>query len=458
MLTLLFSVNICCSEECNELVLTLESALTIASNQNRQLMNAADNTQNALFHVSIMESEFDLQIRPKGDLGYVGGGKAGAGTAVGSGLDITKKNIYGTRFNINPAVQKAHNQYKTSLTALVSQPLLRGFGKEYTLSGVRGAEYAYRSSLRSFFSSQSSIFVRTLSALYDVLKSHKSVSLNLKSYQRVRKFFQAATLKAKLGLSDPLDVYRAEIEMRHAEDALKSAEERKESSEDALKDILALPAETQIVLDLPLLYSPKMINLDEAIAISYENRVELAQAMDQQQEALRLSYMAKDRLLPELNLVLNFANTGSNEVFTSTWDYNKRESTWGVGFTTSTDFNQTAVNAAYDQSLIAYEAAGRNVEQVMANLTFEVKRSVRNLERTKEKIDLQAKQIHSAQGELRLAQIKFDRGMGNNFDLIQAEKSLRSAELTYWHALIDYIIGEYQLLGTLGMLVNTQCI
>lgn len=430
----------------------------MASNQNRQLMSAEDNTQNALFQVCIMESEFDYQIKPSGDVGYVGGGKAGAGPTVGTGLDFSKKIVYGTRFTLQPAFQKAHNQYKTSLTALISQPLLRGFGKEISLSGVRGAEYGYRTAVRSFISAQTNVFTKTLSALYEVLKSQKNVELNLESHKRVKKFFHAAVLKSKLGLSDPLDVYRAEIEMRHAEDALKSAEERLESSEDALRDVLALPAETMITLDLPLEYSPEMIDLEKAIEIALDNRVELAQALDQQQETSRLSCVAKNRLLPELNLVLNFANTGNNEIFTRTWDYRRRESTWGVGFTTSTDFNPTAVQCAYEQSLVAYEAAGRNIDQVIANLTFEVKRSVRHLERTQEKIALQSQQIHTTKGELRLAQIKFDRGMGNNFDLIQAEKSLKGAELTYWHALIDHIIGQYQLLGTLGILVGVPCL
>lgn len=451
----IFSLTTAWSEECETIILNLESALTIAFNQNRQLMNAEDSTVNAQFQVNLVASEFDLQIRPKGDVGYVGGGKAGTGAAVGSGIDFAKKFTYGTRFNISPAFQKANNQYNTTLTMLISQPLLRGFGKEYTLSNLRGAQFGFRTSVRSFFSAQNQLFVRTITALYEMLKAEKSVLLNSESHARVRKLFQASTLKAKLGLSDPLDVYRAEIEMRQAEDALKGATERLEASEDQIRDILALPPEITITLDLPIAYTPHLLDLDEAIATALDNRVELAQALDQQDESMRLSCVAKERLLPEVNLVMNYANRGNNEIFTSTWDWKRRESTWGVGFTTSTDFNPVAERAQYEQSLIAWEASGRNVDQVSANLTFEVKRSIRQLERTRERIELQKKQIHSAHGELRLAQIKFDRGMGNNFDLIQAEKSLRGAELTYWHALIDHIIGEFQLQGILGLLLET---
>jgi len=63
-----------------------------------------------------------------------------------------------------------------------------------------------------------------------------------------------------------------------------------------------------------------------------------------------------------------------------------------------------------------------------------------------------------SEGELRLAQIKFDRGMTNNFDMIQAEKSFRGSEMNCWQAVIDHMIGEYQLLATLGLLVEKQSI
>lgn len=441
--------------DCDSVVLTLESALTIAFNQNRQLMNAEDNTTNARFQVTMVASEFDLMIRPTGDLGYVGGGKAGSGAAVGSGIDFSKKIIYGTRFNISPAFQKAHNQYNTTMTMLISQPLLRGFGKEYTLSNLRGAQFGFRSSVRAFFAAQNQLFVRTITALYEMLKAEKSVLLNSESHARVKKLFQAATLKAKLGLSDPLDVYRAEIEMRQAEDALKGSDERLEAAADTIRDILALSPDTSIILELPIAYEPEALDVEVAITTAFENRVELAQALDHQDESMRLSCVAKERLLPEVNMVMNYANRGNNEVFTSTWDWKRRESTWGVGLTTSTDFNPVAERSQYEQSLVARESSGRNVEQVYANLSFEVKRAIRLLERTRERIELQEKQIHSAQGELRLAQIKFDRGMGNNFDLIQAEKSLRNAQLAFWHALIDHMIGEYQLQGVTGMLLET---
>jgi outer membrane protein TolC len=320
------------------------------------------------------------------------------------------------------------------------------------MSGVRGAEYGMRNAIRSLYSAQSQLINRTISALYDVIKSQKSVVLSEESYKRVLKFYQAAKLKSKIGMSDSLDVYRAETEMRQAEDGYKAAQEKMQEAGDNLRDLLSLPLDVPLIINIPIKHTAITMTYEEAVDTALKNRIDLEGAEDQYRENIRLSKMAKERLWPELNFVLNYSNTGQNELFYESCF--RRESTWGVGFTTSTDFNPANERAAYEQSLLSVEAANRGIEQTMATVSLEVKRSMRHLERTFQRIDLEAKQIHTAEGELKLAQIKFDRGMASNFDLIQAEKALRNAKLTHWNALIDHIVGEYQFQGTLGILLE----
>lgn len=440
----------------NELVLTLESALSRALNYNRQLLNTQDVAVKAEYQVSVAYSEFDLRIKPNADAGYVGGGKAGAGPAVGLGADFQKKFAYGTIVNVNPLIQKAGKSFRTILNSRITQPLLRGYGKEYTLSNLYGAQFAWRTATRAFFIAQCQLIFRAISALYDFIKAERNVVLNGESHSRLEKFYRASLIKAKIGLSDPLDVYRAETELHHAEDALRGAQERLQDTQDTIRDILALPPETKIVVDVPLFYSESPMGLEEAVGIALQNRIEIDQSSEQKIENIRLSRIAKDKLWPELNLVLNYNNLGNDEVFAESW--RRREITWGIGFTTSTDFNPAAERAAYEQSLIGIQTAQRGMDQINATVIFEVKRALRNLDRASQRIEIQEKQMKNAEGELRLAQIKFDRGMGNNFDLIQAEKSLRTAQLGHWNALIDHILGEYQLRAALGVLMEKPCL
>lgn len=439
-----------------EIFLTLEKAYSLALCRNRQIINTEDAAVKAQYQIEIAASEFDVQLKPIGDVGYVGGG-TGSGSAYGVGASINKKSPLGTKININPSLKKAGKKFHASFSTMVSQPLLRGLGYDYNLSHMYGAQFSYRSALRNLFIAQCQLILRTTTCLYEIIKAKKNVELSQESHHRVKKFYQAAKIKAKIGLADPLDLYRAELEMRQAEDSLKSAQERKEDAEDHLRDLLALPMDVPIQLDLPIFYSPLTAQLEEAIGAAIENRVEIDQANDQERESVRLSRVAKERLWPELNLVLNYSNCGQDDVFTNAC-FRKREGTWGIGFTTSKDYDPAVDRIAYEQSLLAIDVASRGMEQVLASVTFEVKKSLRQLQRTQERIELQQKQIQTAEGELRLSQIKFDRGMANNFDLIQAEKSLRNAKSNYWNALIDHIIGEFQLRNALGLLLEKPCV
>lgn len=446
----------CEEEDFEEIELDLQTAISQALNNNRQLMGAKDNMPRAQYQVSVAYADFDLQMVPKFDFGYAGGGYAGNGLSAGAGLNFTKKFAWGTKINLNPAFTKVNKVYHANVNASVTQPILRGLGREANASNMRGAEFGLRSAARALYTAQSQLIYRTISALYDVIKAQKNVELNEESFLRVKKFFQAAKLKSKIGLSDSLDVYRAEIEMRQAEEAYVNSKDRFQDSEDALRDILALPPEIKFKIAVPLAYTQVKLGLEQAISLAHQNRVEVDQALDQVTENERLSKIAKDKLWPELNFVLNYSNNSQDQLISNVFRV-RRESSWGIGFTTSTDYSLVAEKANYEQSLLAVESASRNVDQTMANLTFDVKKSLRQLNQTYERIELQEKQIHTAKGELRLSQIKFDRGMANNFDLIQAEKTLRTAELSYWNAIIDHIVGEYQLLGSVGMLIRKPC-
>jgi outer membrane protein len=445
-------------DQSQKLTLTIESALSRALNYNRNLIGTSQNVVNTEFSIQLSKSVFDIKFSPNTRAGLTGGGDHGEGMAMGGGIDISKRFAEGTYVSFAPSVLKTKDHYFTDMRAKIVQPLLRGFGAEYQQSALRGAEFSNRSSRRALFTAQVQLAVKTITTLYDIVKAKKAVELNEESYKRIESYAQAAKLKERIGLSDALDVYRAEIELRQALDTLTSSQDRLQDVADSLRDILALPLDMQFEVEVPLVYTPSDMEIDKAIELALANRVEIDQGIDQWRESYRLAKIAKKDLMPEINLVLDYTNSGRHEFFTRSCHYGKRESKWGVGFATSTDFDPLGDQFAYDQSLIAISDAARDLEQTRSNLTIEVKKVVRQLERSYKRILLQEEQIHTSQGELHLSKLKFDRGMANNFDVIQAEKNFRSAEQTYWNALIDHIIAEYQLLQAIGLLTDKPCV
>lgn len=447
------NVKVSSNEMTDCLVLTLTGSISRALNCNRQLLDTVASLTQAQYGIDLAKSEFNISITPNSQAGYMGGDRGKPGWTMGGGVNFSKKFTTGTLISVVPSVIKTRQHYATEIETTVVQPLLRGLGRDYQLASLRGAQFALRTAYRNLYMAQVQLIMRTIQTLYEIVKLEKSLSLHQESYQRILQFYKAAKLKEKIGLSDSLDVYRAEIELRHAEDAVKGTEERLDETRDLLRDLLALPLDSCIRLEIPILYTPHPVNLDKAIAISLDNRIEVDQSEDEQRESERLSRLAKKNLYPEFNLVLNYSNVGRAKSFHHSCTRD-RENIWGIGVTTSTDVAPLAEQIAYEQSLIAIASTLRGIEQAEASVTLEVKKVVRQLDRAFERIRLQEEQIKTAQGELQLARIKFDRGMADNFNVIQAEKSLRTAQQNYWTAMIDHIIGEFQLLAAMGLLID----
>ena len=79
---------------------------------------------------------------------------------------------------------------------------------------------------------------------------------------------------------------------------------------------------------------------------------------------------------------------------------------------------------------------------------------MRRQKRLDKGIEYQRDQVHQARGQFELARVKFRHGMASNFDLIEAETSLRQAQSGLISAVMEYIVGTYRLRASLGTLVE----
>lgn len=434
-------------------IFSLEKSINLALRAQKPLGNALSAVDLSELNITLAESEFDLKIFPRAEAGYSGGGSAGDGITVGAGVDISKKFLPGTIVTVSPSIVKTGHNYQSNLRFLIAQPLLRGFGSDFTLDNLMGAQYANRTARRNLYISKIRLILQTVQLVYEIAKQDKMLELNKTSLERIRKFHASTLLKQKIGLGDTLNVYRAEIELKHAEDAYNQAVDQQQEAKDSLRDLIGLPADFAFDVQIAIEYHPIDANLKDAVEIALRNRIEMELAEDQVSESTRIERLAKKSMKPELNLVVDYTSLGFDEVFTGAWT-GKRENKWGIGFTTSTDFHQVGASVAYQQSIYATQDSKRNVEQVRDGIILEVKRSLRNLKRAREKITLQEEQITNARQEYQFAYLKFQHGYANNFDVIQAEKNLRFAEAMLLAAVIEHKTGEYNFLATIGTLAD----
>lgn len=464
-----------CPEVCVEIpVWDIGSAVSQALIANRSMIASRESVEKADLNLEYELTDFEWKVQPNITTGFQGGRDKNQ-FAIGGGANICKKWTSGTRVNFNPYYLRSGGHRNVKLNTYITQPLFRGVGYWYNTAKIHGASYAYRSAVRNMHIARVKLVTRVVSQMYEIAKQEEIVRFNTESYERLKGYLAAARLKEKIGLSDSLDVYRAETELRHAEDSLTSAQERLQEAYDVFKEMLAIPLDQCVQVTVPIEYVELDCCVEEAIQTALIYRLEMEQAQDYIYEQSRILRWAKQNLLPDLNLHFEHS-TWKDKVFQTEmcdvcnddgiwskearnyYSWLDRKSTWGISVTSNSDLYHHSERLFYDNSLLNLDASYRNLEQVQTTVTLEVKRSLRTLKQASTRIRLQEEQIKTAEGELRLSRVKFDRGMANNFDVIQAERNLRTAHIAYLSAVIEHINGVYALNNALGILADNPCL
>jgi outer membrane protein TolC len=94
----------------------------------------------------------------------------------------------------------------------------------------------------------------------------------------------------------------------------------------------------------------------------------------------------------------------------------------------------------------------RQLRLVEYNIANEVRAAARNLERIGKSIVLQERNTDFAQKQLRLATLRYQRGLASNFDIIDAENNLIQARSNYVSLVSDYHVAQIELKRVTGTL------
>lgn len=442
-----------CSEE--KLSLTLEQAINIALQANRSILNSGYDVQNRLLSLESENSLFDVKVYPGAKAGMKGG--ITNEKELGFGMTFEKKFKSGTKVSIRPDISRTGDTagiYNTESALSLEQPLLRGFGKDINLNGVRSAEFSIRLAERANYQTRVNIVLDTVSTVYEIVRQRELVRLNELLARQMKGHAEAAKAKERVGLSTPIDVYRAEINLKDVEDNLTASRKAYQDVKDRLKTILSLPLQTDIEITAPITYEPVNLDSNAAIELALKNRIEMEQLEDELKESERKADIAKHNVLPELNLVFDYSRFSSSEDFNRSFGLEQNK--WGIMLVSRTDFYRTSERASYGQSLNNIQSVRLKYDGKRDEITKDVRINLTTLKKLEETMKIRTEQINQADGKLSLAKIKFNYGLANNFDVIEAENELQRSRVNLLSANIDYIVGTYNIRGVLGTLIERK--
>ncbi|MEZ4549590.1 MAG: TolC family protein [Desulfobacterales bacterium] len=428
------------------LELSLEKCITIALENNRSIINAQNALRSTRLSLGTRMSDFDVKISP-----YAGGGITDGDESFNSGLRFTKDFYHGMQVSLSPYVSKSED-YASSLGLSLEIPLFRNFGTLVNTQQIASAEFSVRASERALIQTQESIILDTVSAFYDIVEQ-KKCGHEPGAGGKFQTAFTHCPDQNQCRTGPALDVYRAQIKEKDAEVSLTNSLENLQTAYNNLKSILSVAQNRPIeIADIPVASPETALDVNKIKDIAFQNSIEIKSALDSLNERKRAAKIAEHNLLPDLSVFVDYTRTGTDDGFNDDL-LRLDEDTWRVYLTSSTDFSRTAEKNSYRQSLINVRSAELDLENKKDQLAKDVKNQIDFLEKTRERIAIIEKQINNAMGKLELSRIKFNNGMADNFDMIEAETELHRARLSLLSARINHIIGTYRLRKTIGTLI-----
>jgi len=452
--------------------ITLVQAVALATANNRNYQNQKENLYLSALDLTGIRHDYERQWFATIDGAYVENTIADDGFFLRSNIATTQDFVLPSGIIISTSLAVDWLRYLTGdprtslgsvLTASIAVPLLgAGAGKQDWETLLQN-EHQVLYDIRSFNRFRKTFVVDVINAYYGVLQERDAVTNAENDYKRRVESKERLEWLAKAGRRPPFEVDQAEQDMLAASDRYVAAQQRYERVLDDLKIRLGLPTDIDIELDQNELKALEEMGITEpaftveaAIETALLQRLDLANAADQIDDALRKVVLAAEGLGPQLNL--NARTVPDNIKFTSPEDetdfQNLRfhEGMYDFGFDADLPLERVEQRNTYRIALIALQRQQRQYELDADVLKLQVRDSHRLLLETAERYRIQKNSLELAERRVDSTRLLLDAGRATTRDLLESQNALLVAQNAVTAALVAHLDAKLSFFRDVGIL------
>ena len=340
----------------------------------------------------------------------------------------------------------------TDVRLLLSQPLLRGVGPNATFFELTNARRARQGQERSLSLAQQRLAVEVAAAFYAVIAQRQLLDVAGQSLQRTEGLLKSSKARLEVGLASKIDVFRAELQASQAQDAMVRSRAALASALERFRGFLALPPDDPVEPEgAPLPDTRDDFEPVQALVLrALDSRLEIAEARDQVSDARRAASLATQDLLPQLDLNVGVTQLGFGGSFGDAWTAGDRKVE--VFLSAAYPLQQSALRSSRAVAQIQVGSRERAVRQTELDVEQQVRQALRELDQIRQSVALQRQAVEVAAQQRRLAVLRYQRGLGSNFDVVDAESSLVTARSALVQLLTAYAVARLDLKRTTGTL------
>jgi len=442
-------------------LLTLEQAVSEALVKNERMLNQHDNVEQSALGVRLARNAFQPKVVPN-VLGSFGRTDINSQTYR---VDVTQKFTTGTeaRFAIGTSTSQIPGVpgvpdtdihfYNADTTLALSQPLLRGFGSSVARYSLTSAELRRDDASRQQSLIEQQVALEVASAYYRVVAQQAIVDVARKSLDRSRRLRDASEAKLDAGLVSQLDVLRAQQLVSQAEIQLFDAQSAADDARDRLIFTIGRPsADSAAVFAVPseIPRTNDQIAVEDAVGIAVSNRLDLKSLVATGVEADGRVKYTRNQLLPQVDVNFLLTRRETADSFQNSFGVDRFR--FATFINISTPIDRTPQIVDYQNALIDRDRRKRDADMLRRRIADDVKRAIRERDRLERTLLAADTGVEIGRREVEVAQLRYERGLSNNLDVVTAESNLLTLESRRIASLADSAVARLSLRAMLGIL------
>jgi outer membrane protein len=333
----------------------------------------------------------------------------------------------------------------TSYSASLTQALFTGGKLQSSLAMAnKGLEIA-KEELRKI---SEEVKFNVINAYYGVSRAQKFVELSEQSVKMAKTHLDRVNALLKVGMSTKADLLRVEVQVAQAEMGLTKAKQGLEIARNNFNNTLGRDLDARVELAEVKYESAEITIYDykELLKIAYEDRPDWRQYVLAKQVSEDEVGVAKSGLWPMLSLV------GSYDIGSTKYpSYQSDTKTWTAMLSGSWNiFDGTATWNKIKEARAKLDAQKANETSVKRAVALEVKDANFAVQSAKDNLSAARKARELAEENHKIAELRYDSGVGTNLEVIDAQVALTQARTDYLQAQHDLQIAQARINKVVG--------
>ena len=454
----------------DRLELTLSEAINMSLRENLSLAGERINPKIAEADIKFRKGEFDPNIDLKATESYKKSSSpsllTGSEERMANGdISLGGKVNTGTTYELKWANERSKSNspylttnpyYTSALVLTMTQPLLKGIGKEVQESNLNVAKNNYEASRLSLDDKSIGIIADTAKAYWDLAFARYDFEVAELSLKLAQNLLAEAKAKIDAGLLAPVEIFKAEAEASLREESLLKAKKLVFDMADRLRVVINMKDWQAELIPIEKTPIPTDIQpVEKATDTAFNNRKDYKQASIEYKNKEILRKYFDNQKYPDLNLIGSAGLNGLNGAYDNTLDRlgSRDYYSWQFGLSLRIPIGNSAAEGTYLKAMHEEEKSGITLKILEQKITAEVREAWRTVQLASETISATKKTRTAAEKRFEAEEGRFKVGMATLNDVLKFQEEYAKALSSGKKAEVDYakaIVELERIKGTLG--------